>query len=250
MSGKGKEGTKVTGPVKGQQGITRSFNHAYRGLIYAVRTQRNMRFHVLASAVVLVLSLLVGVSKLELAILVLVIMAVFIAEMFNTAIEFAVDLVTREYHPLAKLAKDVSAGAVLVTSIAALAVGYLVLSDNLGPFSLETLERVRRWPGHLTLVALVLVAIAVLLGKALTHAPNSFLGGMPSGHAAVSFAGWVAVSFVAAEGRFGGLVSLITLLMALLVCQSRVESGIHSPYEVAAGALLGTLLAVAVFQLF
>jgi diacylglycerol kinase (ATP) len=209
-----------------------------------------MRFHVVASAVVLVLSLLVGVTKLELAMLVLVIMAVFVTELLNTALEFAVDLVTREYHPLAKLAKDVSAGAVLVTSIAALAVGYLVLSDNLGPFSLETLERVRRWPGHLTLVALVLVAIAVLLGKAFTRAPNKFLGGMPSGHAAVSFAGWVAVSFVAAEGRFGGLISLITLLMALLVCQSRIEAGIHTTYEVAAGAILGTLLAVAVFQLF
>jgi diacylglycerol kinase (ATP) len=209
-----------------------------------------MRFHVVASAVVLVLSLLVGVTKLELAMLVLVIMAVFVTELLNTALEFAVDLVTREYHPLAKLAKDVSAGAVLVTSIAALAVGYLVLSDNLGPFSLETLERVRRWPGHLTLVALVLVAIAVLLGKAFTRAPNKFLGGMPSGHAAVSFAGWVAVSFVAAEGRFGGLISLITLLMALLVCQSRIEAGIHTTYEVAAGAILGTLLAVAVSQLF
>jgi diacylglycerol kinase (ATP) len=178
-----------------------------------------------------------------------VIMAVFVTEMFNTALEFTVDLVTSEYHPLAKLAKDVAAGAVLVTSVAALAVGYLLLSDNLGPFSLETLQRVRNWPGHVTLVALVLVAIAVLLGKALTRAPNNFLGGMPSGHAAVSFAGWVAASFVASEGRLAGLVSLITLLMALLVCQSRVEAGIHTYYEVAAGALIGTLLAVAVFQL-
>jgi diacylglycerol kinase (ATP) len=239
-------------PSKGQQGVARSFNHAYRGLIYAVRTQRNMRFHVVAAAVVLVLSLLLGVSQLELAILVLVIAAVFATEMFNTAMEFAVDLVTREYHPLAKLAKDISAGAVLVTSVAALAVGYLVLNDNLGPFSLDMLERVRRWPGHLTLVALVLVAFTVLLGKALTRSPNSFLGGMPSGHAAVAFAGWVAVSFITIDGgggRFAGMVSLITLLMALLVCQSRVEAGIHTPYQVTVGAVLGALLAIAVFQL-
>jgi diacylglycerol kinase (ATP) len=241
---------KTAKPGKGQQGVARSFNHAYRGLVYAVRTQRNMRFHVVASAVVLVLSLLAGVSKLELAILILVITAVFVTELLNTALEFAVDLVTREYHPLAKLAKDVSAGAVLVSSVAALSVGYLVLGDELGPFSLETLERVRRWPGHLALVALVLVAIAVLLIKALTRAPNPFVGGMPSGHAAVAFAGWVAASFVAAEERFAGLISLITLLMALLVCQSRVESGIHTVYQVVAGAILGTLLAVAVFQLF
>jgi diacylglycerol kinase (ATP) len=209
-----------------------------------------MRFHVLASAVVLVVSVLVGVSKLELAILVLVIAAVFVTEMLNTALEFAVDLVTREYHPLAKLAKDVSAGAVLVTSVAALAVGYLILGDHLGPLTLQTLESVRRWPGHLTLVALALVTIAVLLGKALTRAPNPFLGGMPSGHAAVAFAGWVAASFVAAEGRYAGLISLITLLMALLVCQSRIEAGIHTVYQVVAGGALGTLLAVAVFQLF
>jgi len=247
-SGK-KGGAKSTKPGKGQQGVARSFNHAYRGLIYAVRTQRNMRFHVVASVAVLVLSLLAGVSRLELALLVLVIAAVFVTEMFNTALEFTVDLVTREYHPLAKLAKDVSAGAVLVTSLAAVAVGYLILGDDLGPFSLETLERVRRSPAHLTLVALVLVAIAVLLVKALTRAPNAFLGGMPSGHAAVSFAGWVAASFIAAEGRYAGLVSLITLLMALLVCQSRVEAGIHTPYQVMAGAAIGILLAVVVFQL-
>ena len=243
--GKGKGGSE---PRKGQQGGARSFGHAYGGLVHAVRTQRNMRFHVAAAAAVLVLSLLLGVSKLELAVLVLVIAAVFVVEMLNTALEFVVDLVTREYHPLAKLAKDVSAGAVLITSVAALAVGYLILADDLGPLSLETLHSIRRWPGHVTLVALGLVVIAVVLVKAFTRTPNPFIGGMPSGHAAVAFAGWVATSFIAAEGRFAGLISLITLLMALLVCQSRVEAGIHTIYQTAAGAILGTLLAVAVFQ--
>jgi diacylglycerol kinase (ATP) len=90
----------------------------------------------------------------------------------------------------------------------------------------------------------------VLLGKALTRAPNSFLGGMPSGHAAVAFAGWVAASFVATEGQFAGLISLITLLMALLVSQSRIEAGVHTPYQVVVGAILGSLLTLAVFQLF
>ena len=233
---------------KKQQGVIRSFNHAYRGLIFVVRTQRNMRFHVVAASAVLILSLLVGVSELELTALVLVILLVFITEMFNTAMEFAVDLVTREYHPLAKLAKDVSAGAVLVSSIGAVLVGYLVLADNLGPFTLQTLESVRRWPGHLTLVALGLVTLVVLLIKAFTRAPSTFSGGMPSGHAAVSFAGWVAASFIAADGPYGSLISLITLLMALLVCQSRVESGTHNVYQVIIGAVIGVLMTVAVFQ--
>jgi diacylglycerol kinase (ATP) len=236
-------------PLKGQQGVPRSFEHAYRGLIYAVRTQRNMRFHVVVAVLVLAASLLVGVSKLELAALILVILLVFVTEMFNTAIEFAVDLVTKEYHPLAKLAKDVSAGAVLVSSIGAVLVGYLVLADNLGSLSLETLDSIRRQPAHLTLVSLGVVTLIVLLGKALTHAPHSFYGGMPSGHAAVAFAGWVAASFITAGGRYAGLVSVIALLMALLVCQSRVESGTHSVYQVAVGAVIGVLVTVAAFQL-
>ena len=236
-------------PAKGQQGVPQSFEHSYRGLIYAVRTQRNMRIHVVIAVLVLIASLLVGVSKLGLAVLVLVILLVLVTEMINTAMEFAVDLVTKEYHPLAKLAKDVSAGAVLASSVGAVLVGYLVLADNVGPLSLETLDTIRRQPAHLTLVALGVVVLVVLLGKALTHSPHSFYGGMPSGHAAVSFAGWVAASFVAAEGRYAGLVSIITLLMALLVCQSRVESGTHTFYQVAMGALVGVLVTVAAFQL-
>jgi diacylglycerol kinase (ATP) len=243
---------EVRRPSKGQQGVGRSFEHAYRGMISAVRTQRNMRFHVVAAVVVLVASLLVGVSKLELAILVLTILVVFVTEMFNTAMEFVVDMVTSEYHPLAKLAKDVSAGAVLVSSVGAVLVGYLILADNLGPLPLDTLESIRRWPGHLTLVSLGLVVLIVLFVKAVTRSPNAFAGGMPSGHAAVAFAAWVAASFIAVDGgagRYAGLVSVITFLMALLVCQSRVESGVHSGYEVAIGALIGVLLATAAFQL-
>jgi diacylglycerol kinase (ATP) len=236
-------------PVKGQQGVARSFDHAYRGLIYAVRTQRNMRFHVVAATLVLVGSLFLGVSKLELAALVLVIMFVFVTEMFNTALEFAVDLATKEYRPLAKLAKDVSAGAVLVSSVGAVLVGYLILVDNLGPLSGETIDTIRHRPAHLTLVVLGVVVLLVLFGKAVTHSPHSFAGGMPSGHAAVAFAGWVAASFVAADGHYGGLVSAITLLMALLVCQSRVESGTHNVYQVATGAVIGILVTVAAFQL-
>lgn len=249
MSKPDKDLEKEGKPGKGQQGVAQSFNHAYRGIIYAIRTQRNMRFHVVASLVVLVVSLLLGVNAIELSVLALVITVVFVTELFNTAMEFAVDLVTQEYHPLAKLAKDVSAGAVLVSSVGALLVGYLILADNLGPFTLVAVDRVRGWPGHLTLVALVLVVLVVLLGKALTHSPNSFAGGMPSGHAAVSFAGWVAVSFVAADGTYGGVVSLISLLMALLVCQSRIESGTHSLYQVVVGAAIGVLVTVAIFQL-
>ncbi len=240
---------KAQEPKKGQQGVGRSFQHAYQGIVSAVRTQRNLRFHFFAAIGVLVAALILGVSELELAVLVLTIVVVFVVEMLNTAMEFVVDLVTTEYHPLAKLAKDVSAGAVLVSSVGAVLVGLLVLADDLGPLWTETLTGVRRSSGLLTLVSLGVVVVAVVLGKALTRSSGPFYGGVPSGHAAVAFAGWVAASFVAAGGRYGGVVSLISLLMALLVCQSRVEGGVQGLYQVASGAVIGSLTSVAIFQL-
>ena len=236
-------------PNKGQQGVGRSFQHAYQGIVSAVRTQRNLRFHFFAALGVLVASLILGVSGLELAVLVLTIGFIFVVEMLNTALEFVVDLVTTEYHPLAKLAKDVSAGAVLVSSVGAVLVGFLVLADNLGPLLAGGSDSIRRLPGQLTVVSLGVVVLAVVLGKALTRSPGALYGGLPSGHAAVAFAGWVAASFTSAGGRYAGLVSLISLLMALLVCQSRVESGVHNLYRVASGAAIGSLIAVAIFQL-
>ena len=236
-------------PKKGQQGVGRSFQHAYQGIVAAVRTQRNLRFHFFAALGVLIAGLILGVSALEMAVLVLTICFIFVVEMLNTALEFVVDLVTKEYQPLAKLAKDISAGAVLVSSGGAVLVGLLVLADDLGPLFAGGLGSVSRLPGELTLVSLGIVVLAVVLGKALTRSPGAFYGGLPSGHAAVAFAGWVAASFTSAGGRYAGLVSLISLLMALLVCQSRVESGVHNLYQVASGAAIGSLIAVAIFQL-
>lgn len=240
---------KVQKPLKGQQGVGRSFEHAYQGMVSAVRTQRNMRFHVFVAPVVLVGGLLLGVSSIELSVLVLTILVVFVTEMFNTALEFTVDLVTSEYRPLAKLAKDVSAGAVLVSSIGAVVVGCLILADGVGSLSLTVLNTIERGPGQLTLVSLGVVALVVVIGKALIRPSGALSGGIPSGHAAVASAGWVAASFIAAGGRYAGLVSLITLLMALLVCQSRIESGARSLFQVATGGMLGALVSVAAFQL-
>ena len=240
---------EVREPMKGQQGVGRSFQHAYQGIVSAARTQRNLHIHFSVALGVLIAGLILGVSALEMTVLVLTICFIFVVEMLNTALEFVVDLVTKEYHPLAKLAKDVSAGAVLVSSVGAVLVGLLVLADDLRPLFTEGLGSVSRLPGELTLVSLGVVVLTVVLGKALTRSPGAFYGGVPSGHAAVAFAGWVAASFTAAGGRYASVVSLISLLMALLVCQSRVEGGVHNLYQVLSGAAIGSLAAVAIFQL-
>jgi diacylglycerol kinase len=88
-----------------------SFNYAFEGLIHVLRTQRNMRVHFLAAVLVLVIALVVNVSKIELIVLLISIVFVLVAEMVNTAIEGAIDVATSSFDPMAKLAKDIAAGA-------------------------------------------------------------------------------------------------------------------------------------------
>jgi diacylglycerol kinase len=111
--------------------LLESFRFAFAGLGNTLRTQRNARIHVSIAVVVLVLGAVLGLEAIEWAVIALTVGFVFVAELFNTVVEAVVDLVTEEYHPLAKQAKDVAAGAVLVSALAAVAVGILVLGPPL-----------------------------------------------------------------------------------------------------------------------
>ncbi|UCC64806.1 MAG: diacylglycerol kinase family protein [Anaerolineae bacterium] len=111
--------------------LLRSFRWAFAGLWYTLRTQRNARIHLLAALAVTALGLCLHLNALRWAVLVLTIALVFFAEMINTVAEAVVDLITPDYHPLARVAKDVCAGAVLVTAMAAIVVGFLILGPPL-----------------------------------------------------------------------------------------------------------------------
>jgi diacylglycerol kinase (ATP) len=229
--------------------ILESFNFAFEGIIHVLRTQRNMRIHFAIAVLVLVAALAVGVEKLELIVLMLAIAFVLITEMVNTAVEGAVDVATTSFDPMAKLAKDIAAGAVLIASTVAVAVGYLVFADRIASRSSRLLDRLSDAPAELTLIALVLTTIIVLGTKALTGRGAPLRGGLPSGHAAVAFAGWMAITLALEESGRRFLVSTLALIMALLVAQTRVESGVHTSLEVVYGAVLGALVTLAVFQL-
>jgi diacylglycerol kinase (ATP) len=225
-----------------------SFNYAFEGIIHVLRTQRNMRIHFLAAGTVLVAAIAIGVTRLELIALMISIAFVLIAEMINTAIEGAVDVSTTSFDPNAKLAKDIAAGAVLIATVNAVVIGYLVFSEAVQDRSSRLLDRIADAPAKLTLIALVLTVLIVISTKALTQRGTPLRGGLPSGHAALAFAGWMALTLFVDQQRF--LVSSIGLVLALLVAQTRVESGIHSGLEVLYGGVLGALTTLVLFQAF
>ena len=228
--------------------VFESFNYAIEGVIHVLRTQRNMRIHFAVAVAVLAIAAAVGVAKLELIALLLAIAFVLIAEMINTAIEGAIDVATTSFDPMAKLAKDIAAGAVLIASVNAVAIGYLVFAGKAADKTARVLDRLRDAPAEITVIALVITVIIVIVTKAWTGKGTPLRGGLPSGHAAIGFAGWMAATYIVTDShRF--LVSALTFIMALLVAQTRVESGVHSALEVAYGGALGALVTLAVFQL-
>jgi len=228
--------------------VIESFNFAIEGVVHVLRTQRNMRIHFAVAVAVLVIAVAVGVSRLELIALLLSIAFVLVAEMINTAVEGAIDAATTSFDPMAKLAKDIAAGAVLIASVNAVAVGYLVFAGKAADKSSTVLDKIRDAPAELTLIALVVTVIIVIATKAWTGRGTPLRGGLPSGHAAIAFAGWMAATYIVGDShRF--VVSALTFIMALLVAQTRVESGVHSALEVAYGGALGALVTLSVFQL-
>lgn len=104
-----------------------SFRYAFAGILFTLRTQRNMRIHFCAGILAFISAFLLGISPFEKALIFMAATAVVAAEMINTAIENAVDLATHRRHPLAKAAKDTAAAAVMVLSFNALAIGSLLL---------------------------------------------------------------------------------------------------------------------------
>ena len=187
--------------------IVESFNYAIEGIIHVLRTQRNMRIHFAVAVVVLIAALVSDVTRLELIALFIAIAFVLIAEMINTAIEAAVDVASTTFDPMAKLAKDIGAGAVLIAAVNAIAVGYLVFSGQVADESSRLLDRLSEAPAELTLVALVLTIVLVIAMKALGGRGSPLRGGWPSGHAAIAFAAWMAVTLVIGDSSHRFLVS-------------------------------------------
>ncbi|MBS4536902.1 diacylglycerol kinase [Clostridium sp. D2Q-11] len=222
-----------------------SFNYAVEGIIYTLKTQRNMRIHFFMMIIILFLSLFFNFSKVELLLLFFAISLVIIAEMLNTAIEKTIDMFTEDFHPLAKIAKNVAAGAVLVAAMNSIMVGYLLFFYRINPFTKSILFKIRSSPVHITFICILLIIIVTIVIKTLTHSGTPFKGGIVSGHTALSFTVSTVITFLSENI----LIATLSFLLSILVGQSRIEGEIHTFFQVINGALLGILVTVLIFQL-
>jgi diacylglycerol kinase (ATP) len=222
-----------------------SFHYAFAGILYAVRTQPNMRVHLLIAALVLIATLLLHISRIYVIAIVIVIAVVLALELMNTAIEAVVDLLTVAHHPLAKTAKDAAAGAVLVGTIGAVIVGYLVFYQGIQQGGTRVYDALAQVPANVVLIVLAVAAIGTIFAKAWVGRGSPLQGGAVSGHTALAFAASTGLALFYQRP----LVAVLAYFVAFLVAQSRVEARIHNAFEVTWGAILGTLVALALFLL-
>lgn len=215
--------------------LRESFNYAIEGIIDALKTERHMKVHAGMTFIVVILCILYGVTKQEIIALTVVISMVWMAELLNTAVENSIDIVCKAYHPLAKKAKDVAAGAVLVTSVNAAVVGYLVFHDKLKDKMQLTFDVFKRSYQHSLVMIMAIIVISVFVIKSFFKKGTPLQGGMPSGHSAIAASLWITVAFVTSSIK----VFFLSMFLMLLVIQSRVEGKIHTLGETLAGALLG-----------
>jgi diacylglycerol kinase (ATP) len=226
--------------------LIESFNNAINGIAFTFKNERNMKIHLIAAVAVLILSLFFKLSRIEFLFLIFTIALVIICELFNTAIEVLVDIIVNVYHPKAKIVKDVAAGAVLVSASFSLLVAYFLFFDRIGSELEIGLRRIEKSGIHITIIALVITIIFVLIIKAIFKKGTPFYGGMPSGHAAISASLTTAIALLTQDIK----IVILSIILALLVIQSRLEAKIHTLVELLAGGVLGFLITILLFQLF
>jgi diacylglycerol kinase (ATP) len=221
-------------------------NNASEGILQAARTQRHLQFHLLASFSVLLCCFIIGLDKFEFAIIALITIVVIVAEMFNSALEAAVDLATQEFKPLARTAKDISAGAVLISAIGALVIAYLILGPRLVNIWRGFYRVPRHAPGNIALLALIMIMLIVILIKSRFGSGHPLRGGFPSGHSAAVFSLWISLIHLTVNPWIVGP----GLLVAVLLAASRWRLKIHTFRDVFFGALLGSAITLILFKVF
>lgn len=221
------------------------FKYAQEGVLHCFRTQTHMRFHFYILVAVLLSGLLLDLPARDMLVLVFAITLVIVTEMFNTAIEAIVNMVTEQYSPAAKLAKDVAAGAVLVAAMNAVIAGTLIF---FGGQSMESIQKgfqkeVTPDVSQVIVIGIVVLALIVIISKIVSRTGSPWHGGIISGHSAIGFLLAMVVFFTA----HNPVAAFLAILLAVLVAQSRVEAGVHTVQEVILGAVLAILLTSLVY---
>lgn len=230
----------------GNSNFIDAWRNAINGIIYATTTQSNVKKQLLIAVFVVIISLFFELSKAEFLIFMFTIVLILFAEMVNTAIETVVDLYVDVYHPKAKIAKDVAAGGVVITTINAIIVAYFLFFDKIADIGLTFLKNVTTNPMHLafSIMIIAIIAVLALIAYAKTNKHKGLNKKMvPSGHATIGFAAntliWLLTDNI--------VILMLSLLTAILLAESRIAAKEHTLSEIIFSGCFATILVLILY---
>ncbi|HXX81175.1 MAG TPA: diacylglycerol kinase [Thermodesulfovibrionales bacterium] len=224
----------------------RSANFAIEGILHGTKTQRHLRYHLYSAAGILILCYILGISRNDFLVIAIMVIVVLFAELFNTAIETMVDILSPGHNEKARITKDVAAGAVLTTAFGAAVIGYIILMPYIRK-GFQTGFSIAKHSGEdISVMAVILVLILVVITKAYLGKGTPLRGGIPSGHSALAFSLWVGVSYTTGNA----FASVFSFFLAAVIAASRVTLKIHTVWEVVLGGAIGASLTFLLFQIF
>lgn len=223
-----------------------AWKNAFNGIIYATTTQGNIKKQLIIAVVVVIISLFFNLSRAEFLCFLFTIVLIIFAEMVNTAIETVVDLYVDVYHPKAKIAKDVAAGGVVITTINAVIVAYFLFFDKISDIGLNFIANVTNSPTHTAFAVLIITVIAILALIAYSKT-NKHKGlnakFVPSGHTTIAFAAntiiWLLTNNI--------VILMLSLVMAVLIAESRAAAKEHKLSEIIFSGCFGTFMVLVLY---
>jgi len=226
---------------KNNDNLIDSFKNAIEGLNITYKMEKNFRYHIILSFLTILVSLLMKIDSFHLVIIVISISFVLVAELFNTGFEVLIDnFITKKKNKIIKVIKDISAAAVLITSINALVVGYFLIFTKLFKKILNIFKI--NWVINDTIIfiSFIFLILFIIIIKKIINSEKVFKGGWPSGHSALSF------SIFALSLMYVNIliIKILIFLLAIIVSKSRIDLKIHSFSQVISGAIIGFSLTV------
>ncbi|HOF34173.1 MAG TPA: diacylglycerol kinase [Spirochaetota bacterium] len=226
--------------------FVKSLNYAIEGILHAAKTQRHVRIHFLVIIILLIVCFLLGVQKNDFIIVSLIAALVIISEIFNSAVETLVDMVSPRKNEMARVTKDMAAGAVLISAGTAIIAAFYILLPYLESFCMNGFKIIKHQNGDIALSAMMIVTLSVIMIKSYFGKGTPLRGGMPSGHSALSFS-----AIVSALYSLDSIIAVsIIIFIGLVISLSRIVQKIHTPLEVFAGMLTGATITWGMFMVF
>ena len=229
-------------PVK----FVKSLNYAVEGILHAAKTQRHVRIHFIVIIILLIVCFVLGVQKNDFIIVSLIAALVIISEIFNSAVETLVDMVSPRKNEMARVTKDMAAGAVLISAGTAIIAAFYILIPYFESFYMNGFKIIKHENGDIALSAMMIVTLSVIMIKSYFGKGTPLRGGMPSGHSALSFS-----AIVSSLYSLDSIIAVSAIIIiGFAISLSRIFQKIHTPLEVFAGMMTGTTITWGMFLVF